>query len=85
MALSPATARYLRMALSALSSGVIGAIAVLLTAATDATGDISQRAVLISLLTGISLMFKDVQAYLSTPPVPSPETVQIQEKTPHGR
>ena len=63
------TRRLLRMIVSALSSGIIAAGGVIL-GAVGQEGDIKPSVWVLSGVTGVVAMFKDVQSLLSTPPQP---------------
>ena len=80
MALDPEIARYIRMGLSSLANGVIGASGILLAAATGTAGTIPESAWLIAGITGVMLCAKDIQAYLSQPPVQAQATITIPEQ-----
>lgn len=65
--MKPNTARFIRMLISAMIAGVIGAGGVILTAI-NAQGEVSRGTQTVAIITGLILAFKDVQAYLAQPP-----------------
>ena len=64
--MNPETARWIRMSISALTSGIIGAAGIVLQA--TASGEIKGITWTIAGITGIMLLAKDLQSYLSQPP-----------------
>jgi hypothetical protein len=65
--MTPNTARLLRMAVSALTTGLMGAGTLLLGSMTG-DGQVKPGAWLIATVSGIMFLCKDLQASLSTPP-----------------
>lgn len=80
--MTPETARMVRMLISAFVSGVIGMLGILVQAVTD-TGSFKPASLTIAILTGITLMGKDIQSYLAQAPIKPPQMeVPVQ---PEGR
>ena len=64
---TPASARMIRMVISALVAGGLGVGSNILTAMSNG-GTVSKEALTVAIITGVMLTLKDVQAYLSQSP-----------------
>ena len=67
--MSPGAVTLIRMGLSAMAAGVIAGAGAAITALTQGDGTIRHSAMVAAALTGLVAGAKDVQAYLSAPPV----------------
>lgn len=77
--------RLIRLVLSALVAGVMGAGTYLLGAGVMTDGTLKPGTTLIATILGVMALAKDVQSYLSTVPImpapPAPEPPRIHEAT----
>lgn len=65
--MTPDTARWIRMVLSAFLAGFTAGGALLLNSLSD-KGELTTRAIIVAIITGLMMMAGDVKSFLSQPP-----------------